>query len=173
MVDVRKSRKDEEENAAGEKISRRDALKTAWLALGGLITLELGGMTLSYVQPRLAEGEFGSVITVGAVEDFPPGSVTHVSNGRFYLSRLIDGGFLAVYQRCTHLGCSVPWDQTQNAFICPCHNSKFTQEGELLNPPAPRPLDLFPIWIEDGLVKVDTGSPITRQKIDPSQVVYA
>ena len=45
-------------------------------------------------------------------------------------------------------------------------------EGDVLNPPAPRPLDLFPITIEDGLVKVDTGSPITRQDFDPSQMVY-
>ena len=72
---------------SGGEITRRDTLKVAWAALGGLVSLEFGGLALSYMQPRLAEGEFGSLITVGSVDDFPPGSVTHVSNGRFYLSQ--------------------------------------------------------------------------------------
>lgn len=155
------------------KAARRDFLKTTWAVAGAAVLLELGGAALFYMQPRLAEGEFGGLITVGKVDDFPPGSVTHIPNGRFYLSRLQDGGFLALYQRCTHLGCNVPWDQAQGTFICPCHSSAFSVEGEVLNPPAPRPLDLFRITIEDGLVKVDTSTPITRQKYDPTQVVYA
>ena len=154
------------------KPSRRDFIKAAWLGLGGLAALEMGAITLAYLQPRLAEGEFGSIITAGKVDDFPPGSVTHISNGRFYLTRLADGGFLALYQRCTHLGCNVPWDLTAGAFICPCHNSQFTPDGTLTNPPAPRPLDLFPITLENGEIKVDTGQPLTRQKFDLSQVVY-
>ncbi len=158
---------------SNDKIHRRDFLKITWAALGGLALLELGGLSLAYMQPRLAEGEFGGQINVGNMDDFPPGSVSHISNGRFYLARLPDGGFLALYQRCTHLGCNVPWDQAQNAFICPCHNSQFTTTGDLVNPPAPRPLDLFPILIQDGQVIVDTGRPIQRQHFDPSQVVYA
>ncbi|MBN2147734.1 MAG: Rieske 2Fe-2S domain-containing protein [Anaerolineales bacterium] len=155
------------------KIARRDFLKITWAALGGLAVLEIGGLALVYLQPRLAEGEFGGQLNAGRVDDFPPGSVSHISNGRFYLARLPDGGFLALYQRCTHLGCNVPWDQEQGAFICPCHNSQFTTEGDVMNPPAPRPLDLFPISIQDGQVIVDTGQPIQRQHFESSQVVYA
>lgn len=153
-------------------LPRRDFLKITWMALGGLAALEMGAITLAYMQPRLAEGEFGGQINAGKVDDFPPGSVTHIPNGRFYLARLADGGFLALYQRCTHLGCNVPWEQTQNAFICPCHNSQFTVEGDVLNPPAPRPLDLFSVSIQDGQVMVDTSRPITRQQYEDSQVVY-
>ncbi len=160
------------EGAEKSKITRRDALKTAWAALGGLVALEVGGLSLAYVQPRLAEGEFGGLITAGAVDDFPAGSVTHIASARAYLSRLEDGGFLAIYQRCTHLGCSVPWDQSANTFICPCHSSEFDPQGELLSPPAPRPLDLFQVVIEDGQVKIDTAAPVSRQAFDPSQVVY-
>jgi cytochrome b6-f complex iron-sulfur subunit len=154
------------------KVSRRDFVNLAWVTLGGLAALELGGVTLAYMQPRLAEGEFGSTLNVGKVDDFPPGSVTHISNGRFYLSRLTDGGFLALYQRCTHLGCNVPWDQAAGAFVCPCHNSQFTPDGSVLNPPAPRPLDLFTVTIENSEIKVDTSQPHTRQAYDASQVVY-
>ncbi|MFM8321327.1 MAG: ubiquinol-cytochrome c reductase iron-sulfur subunit [Chloroflexota bacterium] len=155
-----------------QPVNRRDFIKLGWLALGGVVSLEMGGITLAYLQPRLAPGEFGGLITAGKVDDFPPGSVTHIGNGRFYLSRLADGGFLALYQRCTHLGCSVPWDQAAGKFICPCHSSQFDVQGAVLNAPAPRPLDLFSITIENGQVQVDTRAPITRQAVTPAQVVY-
>jgi len=162
-----------EEEKEQTQVTRLDFLKTLWFGLGGLVTIELGGLTVAYLQPHVTEGEFGSIITAGNVDDFPPGSVTHIPNGRFYLSRLQDGGFLALYQRCTHLGCNVPWDQNLGKFVCPCHNSQFTQDGDVLNPPAPRPLDLFPINIENGVIKVNTSKPISRDKINSTDVVYA
>lgn len=153
--------------------SRRDFIKIAWAFFGGLAALEAGGILFAYLQPRLAEGEFGSVINLGALENFPPNSVTHITNGRFYLVRLADGGLLAMYHRCTHLGCTVPYDQTSGQFICPCHSSEFDRLGAVKNPPAPRPLDLFAISVKAGEILVDTGSPIQRQSFDPSQVVYS
>lgn len=155
-----------------KKFSRRDMLKFSWGALVGLVAVEVGGLALSYMQPRLAAGEFGSVITAGKVDDFPPGSVTHIPNGRFYLTRLEDGGVLAIYQRCTHLGCSVPWDQAANSFICPCHSSSFSADGTLLNPPAPRALDTFPVSIENEQVMVDTARPVSREGFEMAPVVY-
>jgi cytochrome b6-f complex iron-sulfur subunit len=98
--------------------------------------------------------------------------VTPFNQGRFYLSRLADGGFLALYRKCTHLGCSVPWDAAQKMFVCPCHASAFDAQGNVLNPPAPRALDLFAVIIENGLVKVDSGTVISRDTFDPGQVVY-
>ncbi|MEW6405209.1 MAG: Rieske 2Fe-2S domain-containing protein [Chloroflexota bacterium] len=153
-------------------LSRRDFLKIAWSFFGGAALLETAGVFMAYLQPRLTEGEFGSIITAGPVEDFPPNSVTHISNGRFYVVRLGDGGFMAVYHRCTHLGCTVPWDQTAQKFICPCHNSQFDQQGKVENPPAPRPLDMFPVTIENGELKVHTGTIIQRQTYETAQVVY-
>jgi len=153
-------------------VSRRDFLGVIWAFFGGLAALEAGAVLVAYLQPRLAEGEFGSTIIAGNVDDFPANSVTHISNGRFYIVRTPDGGFLSVYHRCTHLGCTVPWDQTAQKFICPCHNSQFDIQGSVENPPAPRVLDLFPVSIEDGLVKVDTGTILQRQVFETTQVVY-
>ena len=153
--------------------TRRDFLKLAWAGLGVVALAEAGVMAVAFSLPRIAAGEFGSVVTAGPVDDFPPSSVTPFTQARFYLSRLEDGGFLALYRKCTHLGCSVPWEQPDNQFMCPCHASAFDAKGDVLNPPAPRALDLFPVIIEDGLVKVDTGTVIQRDKFDLSQVVYA
>lgn len=152
--------------------TRRDFLKLIWTGLGVLALAEAGGMAVAFSLPRIAEGEFGGVVTAGPVDDFPRNSVTPFNQGRFYLSRLEDGGFLALYRKCTHLGCAVPWEPTEGRFMCPCHASAFDAKGNVLNPPAPRAMDLFPVLIEDGIVKVDTGTVIQRDKFDPSQVVY-
>lgn len=152
--------------------NRRNFLKVGWAILGGLVAVESGALTLAYLQPRLAEGEFGGIINAGAIENFPNNSVTHISNGRFYIARFQDGGLLAIYHRCTHLGCTVPWDANQGKFICPCHSSEFTIDGDVNNPPAPRPLDVFDMTIENGELLVDTSTPIQRHMHELVKVVY-
>ena len=52
-------------------------------------------------------------------------------------------GLVALYQRCVHLGCRVPWCQTSQWFECPCHGSKYNRVGEKKAGPAPRGLDRF------------------------------
>jgi cytochrome b6-f complex iron-sulfur subunit len=153
-------------------LSRKEFLYLAWGAAGAVAAAELSFVGFRFLSPRATEGEFGGVFNLGAPNQYPQGSVTPVEAGRFYLVRLQDGGFLAVYRRCTHLGCAVPFDPASGQFVCPCHGSAFTTEGDVLNPPAPRPLDLFSLSISDaGEILVDTSSPIERDHISPDQVV--
>ena len=76
-------------------------------------------------------------------------------------------------RQCTHLGCTVPWDDEQKKFICPCHASAFDITGDVLSAPATRALDLFTVDIENNMVRVDTGKRIKRSQFRPEQVVYA
>lgn len=154
------------------QVSRRGFLKLAWGAAGLAVLGESGWLIYRFLSPRVVEGEFGGVFEVGPVENFPPGSVTSVNAGRFYLVRLEDGGFLALYRKCTHLGCAVSWDPARGQFVCPCHASAFEADGEVLNTPAPRPLDRFPVIIENGVVMVDTGTTIQRDRPKPGDIVY-
>lgn len=155
------------------EVKRRDFLKYIWGAAGLAALGETGWVGLKFFSPEVAEGQFGGVFTLGAVDDFPPGSVTPFNEGRFYLVRLSDGGFLALYRKCTHLGCAVPWEPAENKFICPCHASEFEMDGQVLNPPAPRPLDRFAVSITDGQISVDTGTPINRDQTSDDDPVYA
>lgn len=50
---------------------------------------------------------------------------------------------IAFSPQCTHLGCGYYWNQVTKTFICPCHTSSFAVSGEVLEGPAPRPLDQF------------------------------
>lgn len=105
----------------------------------------------------------------GRVGDFPLGSVTRLTAGRSYLAR-VEGGLLALSQRCTHLGCAVPWLAAEGRFRCACHGSVFNVVGEVTGGPAPRPLDLLPITLDGDAVWVDTARPIQREAFEPEQL---
>jgi cytochrome b6-f complex iron-sulfur subunit len=154
--------------------TRRSFLWKLWLAIGGLALLEYALIAADFLRPhRKAAGEDGAVVVAGPLERFEPGSVTAFPSGKFYLARLDDGGFLALSRRCTHLGCTVPWDAAKGLFVCPCHASTFDITGAVLAPPAPRPLDLHPVRIENGIVKVNTGERLRRSAFEATQVTRA
>jgi len=157
---------------AQKKVSRREFLGWAWgVSLAGLFG-QAGAALFDFFKPRVEPGGFGSKVVAGQVNEFQPGTVSHVPRGRFFISRLEDGGLLALWHRCTHLGCTVPWRQDEGQFHCPCHSSLYNTRGEVIGGPAPRPLDLFPIEIAEGQVVVDTSRPIERDVFDPAQATY-
>ena len=155
-----------------KRVNRRDFLGVASFAsLAGLFG-QAGVALFNFFKPRSEPGLFGSIVKAGRVDEFIPGTVSHISTGRFYISRLEDGGFLALWQRCTHLGCTVPWREEEGQFNCPCHSSIFTAVGEVVSGPAPRPMDLFHMEIMEDAVLVDTSRPMQRERFDPSQVTH-
>ena len=155
--------------------NRRSFLSRILAALGILAVLEAGWIGASFLGPRkrrdTGEGEPGLVVA-GPVERFEPGSVTAFREGKFYLARLDGGAFLALYRKCTHLGCTVPWIPDEQRFTCPCHASAFDIRGDVLSAPAPRALDLFPVRVENGIVKVDTTRLIRRSSYQPDQATW-
>jgi cytochrome b6-f complex iron-sulfur subunit len=161
---------DDKENT----LPRRDFLGFSWRVVAALAAGEGAYMGLRFLASRKAEGSFGQVITAGVASDFPPGTISPFDTDRFLLIRFEDGGFLALSTRCTHLSCTVTWNEQRQRFICPCHGSEFQRDGAVLNPPAPRPLDRFPVTVEaDGRVKVDTRKRILRTETSPDELVYA
>ncbi len=154
---------------------RRRFLSLLWGILGLAMLAELIWLVGSFLRPRrkpAGSEKFGSLVEAGPVDAFLPGTVTAFPRGHFYLSRMEDGGFLALSRRCTHLGCTVPWVAEKNQFLCPCHSSAFDIRGEVVRPPAPRALDLFRVKIENNTVRVDTGKRIRRRRFGAGQAVY-
>ncbi len=152
--------------------SRRSFLSKLWLLLGIALLVELIWVLVSFLRPRKpkAETDAQNTIIAGPVDRFEPGSVTAFPQGKFYLARLEGGGFLALSRVCTHLGCTVPWVPDENRFICPCHASSFDITGNVINPPAPRALDLFQIEIENNIVKVFLDRTVKRKRYRDDQV---
>ena len=153
--------------------ARRDFLGRLGKGLGILAAVEILAVVVAYLAPsKGGAGRGAGLVVAGPVGEFTPASVRPFPAGRFYLVRLADGGFLALSSKCTHLECTVPWNQKEQVFPCPCHASTFDQKGDVLAPPATRALDLFPVFIEAGIVKVDTSRRIERARFEPAQVTY-
>ncbi len=153
----------------GQKLNRRHFFGVTWaVTLFASVGQMLTGLN-AFLTPVIEKGAFGSVVKAGRVQEFEVGSVSYFREARFYLVRLPEG-FLAMYRRCPHLGCVVPWDEEAENFNCPCHSSLFTTHGEVISGPAPRPLDLFPVEIRGDEVYVDTGQTITRTAFELYQV---
>jgi cytochrome b6-f complex iron-sulfur subunit len=108
-------------------------------------------------------------IDAGQVNWFKPGDVKAIPEAMLYLACLDDGSFIALSKTCTHLGCTLTWDDEQQKFVCPCHGSTFARNGLVLTAPAVRPLDYYPVRIENNLIRINVGSPIKREAFDPSQ----
>jgi cytochrome b6-f complex iron-sulfur subunit len=158
-----------------ENNTRRSLLNRLWLALIGLSLVEIAwlvGSFLKPMKPNHTSGKAPKRIDAGPADRFSPNTVTAFPQGRFYLACLDNGGFLALSRRCTHLGCTVPWDPEKKQFACPCHASVFDIRGDVIQSPAPRALDRFDVFIENNRVIVNTGKPIRRSAFSKKQVVY-
>ena len=161
------------ERADSQAISRRSLLRiTFWTGLGGGL-LAFAGMMVDMLYPRGVTG-FGSVISPGTADEFAPGTKTANTEGKFWLVNLTEEqggpGFLALWWKCPHLGCTVPWapnftfpdpatgQDTRGWFRCPCHGSTYNNAGVRVFGPAPRSMDRMAITIAGGRISVNTGS---------------
>jgi len=120
----------------GSSVTRRDFIALAGkslLTLTGL--LSLGGLArfLSFQSEPAQPSEFN----LGPASDYPPGSRTPIPQAQAVLINQ-DGKFEAISLVCTHLGCVV--NSVETGYACPCHGSRFDQDGNVLNGPAKQPL---------------------------------
>ncbi|KAB2336040.1 FAD-dependent oxidoreductase [Cytobacillus depressus] len=68
------------------------------------------------------------------------GAVVTVNGKRAGAYRDKDGNLHLVDTTCTHLGCETEWNEGERTWDCPCHGSRYTYDGEVLNGPTKRPL---------------------------------
>ncbi|MBT8202056.1 MAG: Rieske 2Fe-2S domain-containing protein, partial [Acidimicrobiia bacterium] len=67
---------------------------------------------------------------------------------------------VALSEKCTHLGCRVPFCDSSGRFECPCHGTVFNRAGDHLAGPAPRGMDFYKVEVVDGVIEIDTGETI-------------
>jgi cytochrome b6-f complex iron-sulfur subunit len=156
-----------------------------WVAAGGLLAAIAGGLGLDFLWIKKISG-FGAAVNVSATKIPAPGAdPVLVPEGRFFLVNIAPGaaespgGLLALYRKCPHLGCSVPWRPDfdfggkKGWFRCPCHGSTYTKEGGILVAgPAPRPMDTMAITVKPtGDITVETGQVKQGGQDNPFRVV--
>jgi cytochrome b6-f complex iron-sulfur subunit len=171
-------------------VTRRQVLNRGIVATMTMALAGFGAATVAMLWPTL-KGGFGDKIRAGKYDEImseiaDSGQPFYVGAGRFYIQpypkdavpaakkvaayaaviKSYDAGVVALYQKCPHLGCRVPWCKTSQWFECPCHGSQYNRVGEKKGGPAPRGMDRFVAEVDGGgNVVVDTklvipGPPI-------------
>jgi cytochrome b6-f complex iron-sulfur subunit len=137
-------------------LNRRDFLTRMWKMGIGLIGAA-GVWTSWDLLQKLETTGFGGQVRTIPPEAVPETGVIEVPQARAYLVR-IKGEVVAISEKCTHLGCRVPFCDSSSQFECPCHGSIFNRAGEYRAGPAPRGMDQYPIEVgEDGLIYIENG----------------
>jgi 3-phenylpropionate/trans-cinnamate dioxygenase ferredoxin component len=94
------------------------------------------------------------------VDELPPGSVKIVHAGELSIGVYNLGGKLcAIEDRCSHDDgplCEGDWEPDECVVVCPRHGSRFDlASGRPLSLPAYVPVDVFPVEVADGMIRVD------------------
>ena len=162
-------------------IARRQFLNRGILTLTGLGVGTFGAACLGFLWPTGTGGFGGKVAAPAGISDIiaeiqAKAAPKYIPEARAYIVQYpkadlpaakkiysavtyagMEQGLVALYQRCVHLGCRVPWCPTSQWFECPCHGSKYNRVGEKKAGPAPRGLDRFAIIVEGDKLTINTG----------------
>jgi cytochrome b6-f complex iron-sulfur subunit len=173
-------------------ITRRQFFNRSIAATFGSFLAFQGLAYLAFFWPKLTGG-FGADINVGPVGDlqgqvfasdgsvlplFIPEAKAYIvpapgDLGDQFMDRGVEvGGLMALWQRCVHLGCRVPWCAPSQGFECPCHGSKYSLVGEYFAGPAPRNLDRFQVELDGDNFIIRTGSIIETPRAPDLIVAY-
>jgi cytochrome b6-f complex iron-sulfur subunit len=145
------------------RIKRRHLFRLGFLTGTLLAVTEITALTVPFIKVNKILG-LGAKIAVGTkasvLDSFKATNDTPILNieGKFFLLHA-PGGIIAAYRKCTHLGCSVPWNAAEDQFHCPCHGSLYDKHTAIVKGgPAPKPLQLFHILPDaTGTLIVDTN----------------
>lgn len=173
-------------------VTRRQFFNRALTATFGSFLALQGVYYLSFFWPKLTGG-FGADIDAGPTSDlrrqvftsdgfvvpvFIPEARAYVvpaperTSEQFEGRGVEAGGLMALFQRCVHLGCRVPWCAPSQGFECPCHGSKYNSIGEYFAGPAPRNLDRFVVEERSGRFVIRTGMPIETPRAPALSTEY-
>ena len=168
-------------------VTRRQFLNRASITLMTMGLSTFGAANIAFLWPRPTAG-FGSKVKIGTISSVnevissatPAANFSYFSEAQTYLQpypmdaatqqaaevvysgSVLQGikmGYVALWQKCPHLGCKVPSCSTSQWFECPCHGSQYNRVGEKKAGPAPRGMDRFPVIIDGDKVIIDTGNP--------------
>ncbi len=152
---ARKSKQDP--SASRRQFISSAALATGWIALGTGTGVAAGPAFMRFMMPNVLE-EPDPRVRVGKIQrylEMNPGDVNEDFKPQGIWMVREEDRIAALNIICTHLGCIPNWLPNDRKFKCPCHGSGFKPDGINFEGPAPRPLERFRIFVEDGIVVVD------------------
>jgi len=163
------------------RLSRRALIRLGTLGVLVLLLGELATFFLDFFYPRTGIGPFGGKVELGPPSSYAMPSITTFIDAHLFLSHVPEG-FLALWWKCPHLGCTVQWHPEEptedklapmGRFHCPCHGSIYDRYGQIISGPAPRPMDIFKLALVNGKLVADTSVVTQRKHWEPNQAFKA
>jgi menaquinol-cytochrome c reductase iron-sulfur subunit len=165
----------------GETMTRRGVFAVAGQAFGGaalaVVALPVVGFAVAPIFDRPDERWEG----VGPADDYiadtyrqavitQVAGIGDVGKTTVYIRRgspTFDedpNSYVAVSNRCAHLGCPVRFVRAAGTFICPCHGGVYDFQGKVIGGPPVRPLDRFQTRVnDDGTLEIGPRYSVTSQ----------
>lgn len=157
MAVAKKASTSETELTEGQ-VTRRRMLN--WLSSFGLFGSAVVSIfsNLVFIKPRATYGQ-PNRFSIGKPEDFPSGA--RITLGEHNICVVRENEKLcAISTVCTHLGCIVSTSET--GFACPCHGSRYDQDGNVTGGPAPKALPWYQVTLApNGELEVDKGEEVS------------
>ena len=158
----------ENEKGVTQEVSRRSFVGWAVGLGSGFVALAAGIPLVGSIAKSSGRAARAEYIQVGEVASIPtgtPSAVTFAQTARdayniatvphsAYVLKKSDTDITVFSPVCPHLGCHVSFDNAVNAYVCPCHGSHFSPDGNRTAGPTPRGLDTLPSKIEKGVLLV-------------------
>jgi len=136
-------------NPHGSAQSRRTLL--SWVLGGGALasfSSFIYPVLRFLIPPKIAEAAVNEV-SAGKVGDLKPnsGKIVNFGNRPALLVRVNETDFKAFTAVCTHLNCTVQYQESTNQIWCACHNGFYDLTGRVVSGPPPRPLDEYAVIV--------------------------
>ncbi|MGZ3900679.1 MAG: FAD-dependent oxidoreductase [Bacteroidia bacterium] len=100
---------------------------------------ELTGGTLAYIKNKSEDSKPVEIGKIMANE----GKIIEVEKEKFGAYRDEHGQLHIIAAECSHMGCIIKWNNDEKTWDCPCHGSRFTHDGKVLNGPANKDLEYY------------------------------
>lgn len=131
------------------------------LALGSLVEACGGGGSGPSNVPQLSivNGNVSGNTVVVQIDSVSPlaavggAAMVRSAGGSFLVSRTAQETLAALTSTCTHEACTITGFDNTN-YVCPCHGSKFTTTGRVINGPANAPLRTFATQFANNVLTI-------------------
>lgn len=143
--------------------TRRAFLQAAGAGALGLAGVGTGITAIRYLWPEVLF-EPDTRFRIGRPDEIPAGTLTVLPKQKIFVVHDA-AGFYAMSAVCTHLGCLAQYERDASRILCPCHGSRFSTDGQVVQGPAPRPLPRLLLTVERGVLVVDVGKVVGLETV--------
>jgi menaquinol-cytochrome c reductase iron-sulfur subunit len=165
----------------GETVTRRRFMELNALTVGGIASAAFGLPALGFaVGPMFERTARRGFEAVGIEADFTDtdytqkvitivDGVAEAGKTTVYIRRFnpkldhdhFGQPYIAISNRCMHVGCPIRYVQASQRFICPCHGGIYDFQGIVIGGPPVRPLDRFRTRVRGGVIEVGRRFSVT------------